>query len=255
MSGKTDRRITFLSLTTAALPPDGSGGSLGAVCRAVVSVCIPKVPISSRDPSLFLWSSLFAALKSAKGSLLVGLKPLAFRPRMRVFGSYSPYSSYSPYLSSRNPRLILSSWNLASLSCLCGTCSVISSLSVMSAFSPFLATCPFLRAQATCFLTFVYIFRYGWAVGVRREYRAVGGSLSRRVKGKSLNNPLTACVSSLFVFYHLKIVGFLRILKAKKRSNPFILRLLMAVLDAVFLPIIFTSKLKDVCQTSIPTQP
>gem|GEM_PF-5199798 len=25
MSGKTDRRITFLSLTTAALPPDGSG--------------------------------------------------------------------------------------------------------------------------------------------------------------------------------------------------------------------------------------
>ena len=53
MSGKTDRRITFLSLTTAALPPDGSGGSLGAVCRAVVSVCIPKIPISSRDPSLF----------------------------------------------------------------------------------------------------------------------------------------------------------------------------------------------------------
>ena len=53
MSGKTDRRITFLSLTTAALPPDGSGGSLGAVCRAVVSVSIPKVPISSRDPSLF----------------------------------------------------------------------------------------------------------------------------------------------------------------------------------------------------------
>ena len=145
--------------------------------------------------------------------------------------------------------------NLASLSCLYGTCSVISSLSVMSAFSPFLATCPFLRAQATCFLTFVYIFRYGWAVGVGREYRAVGGSLSRRVKGKSLNNPLTACVSSLFVFYHLKIVGFLRFLKAKKRSNPFILRLLTAVLDAVFLHIIFTSKLKDVCQTSIPTQP
>ena len=25
MSGKTDRRITFLSLTTVALPPDGSG--------------------------------------------------------------------------------------------------------------------------------------------------------------------------------------------------------------------------------------
>jgi hypothetical protein len=25
LSGKTDRRITFLSLTTAALPPDGSG--------------------------------------------------------------------------------------------------------------------------------------------------------------------------------------------------------------------------------------
>ena len=30
MSGKTDRRITFLSLTTAALPPDGSG----VACRS-----------------------------------------------------------------------------------------------------------------------------------------------------------------------------------------------------------------------------
>lgn len=32
MSGKTDRRITFLSLTTAALPPDGSG----VACRSLV---------------------------------------------------------------------------------------------------------------------------------------------------------------------------------------------------------------------------
>lgn len=31
MSGKTDRRITFLSLTTAALPPDGSG----VACRSL----------------------------------------------------------------------------------------------------------------------------------------------------------------------------------------------------------------------------
>lgn len=144
--------------------------------------------------------------------------------------------------------------NLISLSCLCGTCSIFSSLSVMSAFSPFLATCPFLRAQATRFLTFVYIFRYGWAVGVRREYRAVGGSLTRRVKGKSLYNPLTACVSSLFVFYHLKIVGFLRISVLILRSSTLYTRLLSGIWSVVFLHIIFTSKLKDVCQTSIPTQ-
>ena len=33
MSGKTDRRITFLSLTTAALPPDGSGVAWWAVVQ------------------------------------------------------------------------------------------------------------------------------------------------------------------------------------------------------------------------------
>ena len=39
------------------------------------------------------------------------------------------------------------------------------------------------------FLTSVYIFRsVRGAVGAR-EHRAVGGSLSRRVKGISLNNP------------------------------------------------------------------
>ena len=40
MSGKTDRRITFLSLTTAALPPMGRawrGGSLGVVGGGSVS--------------------------------------------------------------------------------------------------------------------------------------------------------------------------------------------------------------------------
>lgn len=36
MSGKTDRRITFLSLTTAALPPDGSGVVARLVWWAVV---------------------------------------------------------------------------------------------------------------------------------------------------------------------------------------------------------------------------
>ena len=60
MSGKTDRRITFLSLTTAALPPDGSGGSWGQYvgrwwCSlvAVGSVSIPKVPHIKPKPSLF----------------------------------------------------------------------------------------------------------------------------------------------------------------------------------------------------------
>lgn len=100
-------------------------------------------PISSRDPSLFLLSSLFAALKSAPKSLLGGLKP-SFRPKPSLFSpivrhpqannakpipdslfrskqtsrfsSYMPYLSYQPYLSSRNPRLIPSSSQLASLS-------------------------------------------------------------------------------------------------------------------------------------------
>ena len=39
-------------------------------------------------------------------------------------------------------------------------------------------------------LTYVYIFRSVVAKVRQREYRAVGGSLSRRVKGTSLNNPI-----------------------------------------------------------------
>lgn len=50
MSGKTDRRITFLSLTTAALPPDGSGVALWlAWCGGGGSVRSMKP-----KPSLFL---------------------------------------------------------------------------------------------------------------------------------------------------------------------------------------------------------
>ena len=52
MSGKTDRRITFLSLTTAALPPDGVGRWRCSLV-AVGSVRIPKVPHFARNPSLF----------------------------------------------------------------------------------------------------------------------------------------------------------------------------------------------------------
>ena len=71
MSAETDRRITFLFLTTAALPPDGIGrlpwgsrsGGGGWWCSlvAVGSVSIPKVPKIKPKPSLFLANSATSA--------------------------------------------------------------------------------------------------------------------------------------------------------------------------------------------------
>jgi hypothetical protein len=59
-------------------------------------------------------------------------------------------------------------------------------------------------------LTYVYIFRSVVAKVRQMEYRAVGGSLSRRVKGTSLNNPTFLWLPRLYIPYLLKGDGFLQ---------------------------------------------
>lgn len=54
MSGKTDRRITFLSLTTAALPPDGSGVAWWLAWCGGRWFSITKERNIKPKPSLFL---------------------------------------------------------------------------------------------------------------------------------------------------------------------------------------------------------
>ena len=82
--------------------------------------------------------------------------------------------------------------NLQSLFVQSGTWQAFSPPRNLSAFSAFFATDGFLRPWKTIILTFVYIFRYGVGVLSDRKHRAVGGSLTRQVKGISLYNPLTA---------------------------------------------------------------
>ena len=81
--------------------------------------------------------------------------------------------------------------NLASLSTSMRPPKPFSPPRNLSAFSAFLATDGFLRPWKTKILTFVYIFRYDVGVLSDRKHRAVGGSLTRQVKGISLYNPFT----------------------------------------------------------------
>ena len=100
MSARPTGGLPFYSSPLPHYRPMASGGSLGGSrsggggwwCRWVVSAS-RKYPILSRDPSLFLWSSLFAALKSAKR--------VAFRR------SATPYFARNPLLFSpivRHPQ-------------------------------------------------------------------------------------------------------------------------------------------------------
>ena len=84
-------------------------------------------------------------------------------------------------------------------------------------------------------LTFVHIFRIDSGEGSDRRCRAVGGSLSRGVKGTSLNNPATTWKSSVWFYKPLKMVGFLRISGAWNARKSFIIRLLRAILRCLFL--------------------
>lgn len=166
MSGKTDRRITFLSLTTAALPPDGSGvawwlawcggrwfstqyeAETFAFSRIYCNIRKPLMPI--RYPIAFRGTarpSVCSAwrLKVPKIERLTHPKPYIV-PKPDTFPK--PFVCFSLICSSRNPRF---SWNLEWLCIsvkprlafvISETCKPFSSL---SAFSPFSATKAVLR--------------------------------------------------------------------------------------------------------------
>lgn len=170
MSGKTDRRITFLSLTTAALPPDGSGVAWWlAWCggrwfsstkersmkpkpsffsRIYCNIRKPLMPIryqiafrgTARPSVCSAWR-----LKVPKIERLTHPKPYVV-PKLGALPK--PFACFSLIFSSRNPRF---SWNLERLCIsvkprfafvISETCKPFSSL---SAFSPFSATKAVLR--------------------------------------------------------------------------------------------------------------
>lgn len=162
MSGKTDRRITFLSLTTAALPPDGSGVAWWlAWCGGR---CFSGTKERSIKPKTFAFSRLYRHIRKP---LMPIRYPIAFRGtarpsvcsawRLKVpkiehlthpkpyivskLGAFpKPFACFSLICSSRNPRF---SWNSE---CLCisvkprlafvisETCKPFSSLSAFSLF-------------------------------------------------------------------------------------------------------------------------
>lgn len=170
MSGKTDRRITFLSLTTAALPPDGSGvawwlawcggrwfstqyeAETFVFSRIYCNIRKPLMPI--RYPIVFRGTarpSVCSAwrLKVPKIERLTHPKPYIV-PKLGVFPK--PFAYFSLICSFRNPRF---SWNLERLCIsvkprfafvISETCKPFSSL---SAFSPFGATKAVLRMRET----------------------------------------------------------------------------------------------------------
>lgn len=172
MSGKTDRRITFLSLTTAALPPDGSGVVARLVWWAVVlwheraqykaetfafsrlyrNIRKPLMPI--RNPLAFRGTarpSVCSAwrLKVPKIEHLTRPKPYIV-PKLSAFPK--PFACLSLICSSRDLRF---SWNSERLCIsvkprfafvISETCKPFSSL---SAFSPFSATKAVLRVRET----------------------------------------------------------------------------------------------------------
>lgn len=178
MSGKTDRRITFLSLTTAALPPDGSGGNAAVVARLVW-----RWFSTQYEAETFVFSRIYCNIRKP---LMPIRYPIAFRgtarpsvcsawrlkvPKLgafpKIFACFSlicssrnpmscrnpdalpkPFACFSLICSSRNPRF---SWNLERLCIsvkprlafvISETCKPFSSL---SAFSPFSATKAVLR--------------------------------------------------------------------------------------------------------------
>lgn len=170
MSGKTDRRITFLSLTTAALPPDGSGVAWWlAWCggrwfsstkersmkpkpsffsRIYCNIRKPLMPIryqiafrgTARPSVCSAWR-----LKVPKIERLTHPKPYVV-PKLGALPK--PFACFSLIFSSRSPRF---SWNLERLCIsvkprfafvISETCKPFSSL---SAFSPFSATKAVLR--------------------------------------------------------------------------------------------------------------
>ena len=86
--------------------------------------------------------------------------------------------------------------------CLCHPLSCLKNVVMSETFALFFACVffckfSFLRnlalftKKSNLFLTFVYIFRIDSGEVSDRRCRAVGGSLSRGVKGTSLNNPAT----------------------------------------------------------------
>ena len=172
MSGKTDRRITFLSLTTAALPPDGSGVAWWLAWWAVVqyhkraqykaetfafsriycNIRKPLMPI--RYPLAFRGTarpSVCSAwrLKVPKIEHLTHPKPYIV-PKLGAFPK--PFACFSLIYPIRNPRF---SWNSERLCIsvkprlafvISETCKPFSSL---SAFSLFGATKVVLRVRET----------------------------------------------------------------------------------------------------------
>ena len=166
MSGKTDRRITFLSLTTAALPPDGSGVAWW------LAWCGGRWFSTQYEAETFVFSRIYCNIRKP---LMPIRYPIAFRgtarpsvcsawrhkvPKKSVWRIRNPiscrklgvlpkpFACFSLICSSRNPRF---SWNLERLCIsvkprlafvISETCKPFSSL---SAFSPFSATKAVLR--------------------------------------------------------------------------------------------------------------
>lgn len=103
MSGKTDRRITFLSLTTAALPPDGSG------------VAWWRWFSTQYEAETFVFSRIYCNIRKP----LIPIRyPIAFRGTARPSGCSAwrlkvpkierlthpkPFDCFSLICSSRNP--------------------------------------------------------------------------------------------------------------------------------------------------------
>lgn len=104
MSGKTDRRITFLSLTTAALPPDGSG---------VVARLVWRWFSTQYEAETFVFSRIYCNIRKP---LMPIRYPIAFRgtarpsvcsawrlkvPKLGAFPKL--FACFSLICSSRNP--------------------------------------------------------------------------------------------------------------------------------------------------------
>lgn len=173
--GTTDRRITFSSLTTAALPRIARLGLGRTLCGFFRVFRAARLSSSVPKPSAFVGWWLVARLLSGGDAANVTNAELALSETSAFFGRWCFFAVVG--------AVVVSAETSAFVSC------------CFLRFRPFrfcARPSAFVGRRGTeigLLLTLVYIFRSGEGRGEAAEHRAVGGSLSRGVKGTSLNNP------------------------------------------------------------------